>query len=550
MVLKQHAATWLSLAIGLSLWASQAQCQTKAPSIRCDKESRKVCESIENMEYAFVLDGVSQANVDTYSSLDVVFTDGSSETTVSYDCKNDISSLQTVSKSLGSLTFDRATGQKSRTIAIKSAKLVNSSQDYLSLEVTEPSAITWTVYGTPDPDDNLPLDDPTRLSITNDASICGFKTELTTGSAWDDISEYSWRVANYSEFLIVGNGPTATLEQKRSEGGIYNTTVRTTTVYVKQTVGGTCSAEYKKDITLKGKPEVTLKMVDTRFGQGAVEICSSAASKEDRTVEFNCKITVSGETSDMNGNRNGILIRLSNDPTGKDMIKRTTAGEYYFPWKVDAAGDVTVAWAKDANGCISEGDSEYLHGTIYVDDRKPVVSLPTDSIYCEELSTSIWAEATNDMDDFHWGLASASKELKLNAGAWGDDTEGHLWSKMLGRADYYVVEVSPEYTELGLVACPSDTAFVSVYYDMPLRYPNAFSPNGDGKNDKLVIERLPQKNQLFVYDSRGKIVYEKADYRNDWDASNLEDGYYTYVLKGDGVKTIKETLAIKRTKTD
>ena len=83
---------------------------------------------------------------------------------------------------------------------------------------------------------------------------------------------------------------------------------------------------------------------------------------------------------------------------------------------------------------------------------------------------------------------------------------------------------------------------------MPLRYPNGFSPNGDGHNDHLVIEGLPAENHVTVFDSRGKIVFEKDNYRNDWDAQGVNDGYYVYVFKGNGVKTTKETLAIKRSK--
>ena len=47
--------------------------------------------------------------------------------------------------------------------------------------------------------------------------------------------------------------------------------------------------------------------------------------------------------------------------------------------------------------------------------------------------------------------------------------------------------------------------------------------------------------------AKQEAVFEKTDYRNNWGAADLEDGYYVYVLKGDGIKTIKETLAIKRT---
>ena len=82
---------------------------------------------------------------------------------------------------------------------------------------------------------------------------------------------------------------------------------------------------------------------------------------------------------------------------------------------------------------------------------------------------------------------------------------------------------------------------------MPFRYPNAISPNGDGKNDKLIIEGMPVNNLFMVLDERGKEVFKRANYRNDWGAEELEDGYYIYIFKGEGVKTVKEMLVIKRT---
>jgi hypothetical protein len=42
------------------------------------------------------------------------------------------------------------------------------------------------------------------------------------------------------------------------------------------------------------------------------------------------------------------------------------------------------------------------------------------------------------------------------------------------------------------------------------------------------------------------MVYEKENYRNDWKAEGLDDGYYMYVLEGQGIKTLKESLVIKR----
>jgi gliding motility-associated-like protein len=68
---------------------------------------------------------------------------------------------------------------------------------------------------------------------------------------------------------------------------------------------------------------------------------------------------------------------------------------------------------------------------------------------------------------------------------------------------------------------------------------NAFTPNGDGINDKFNID-LPgaviNKFSIEVYDRWGNLVYEATDYKNDWDGKDMNgkilpyDSYY-YILK-------------------
>ena len=62
----------------------------------------------------------------------------------------------------------------------------------------------------------------------------------------------------------------------------------------------------------------------------------------------------------------------------------------------------------------------------------------------------------------------------------------------------------------------------------------------------MVFEGLPDDNTLIVFDSKGSIVYKTDNYRNNWNAEGLEDGYYMYVLEGKGIKTLKETFVITR----
>ena len=88
--------------------------------------------------------------------------------------------------------------------------------------------------------------------------------------------------------------------------------------------------------------------------------------------------------------------------------------------------------------------------------------------------------------------------------------------------------------------------------------PAGFSPNGDGINSTYVIEGVPVgiKIALTVYNRWGNIVYEAADYQNDWNGiatkgviigSALPDGtYYALVELSDGSYTRVSMLTIKR----
>jgi len=94
-----------------------------------------------------------------------------------------------------------------------------------------------------------------------------------------------------------------------------------------------------------------------------------------------------------------------------------------------------------------------------------------------------------------------------------------------------------------------DTAYkkVTVIID-DLEIPNVITPNGDGMNDKFVIDNIDKlvSSTLIIYNRWGKKVYEADNYRNDWDGENLADGVYFYVLK---YETYIEPLEVSGTVT-
>jgi gliding motility-associated-like protein len=96
---------------------------------------------------------------------------------------------------------------------------------------------------------------------------------------------------------------------------------------------------------------------------------------------------------------------------------------------------------------------------------------------------------------------------------------------------------------------PCNTIFVA----------GGMSPNGDGINDKWLIDGLQDypMNTVQVFDKWGNLVYEHTMYDDSWDGkrsngANIPDGTYYYLVKlnepsktgGDNV--FKGTLTIKR----
>ena len=72
--------------------------------------------------------------------------------------------------------------------------------------------------------------------------------------------------------------------------------------------------------------------------------------------------------------------------------------------------------------------------------------------------------------------------------------------------------------------------------------PNVITPNGDGRNDKLVIKGLENypASSIAIYNRWGNEVYYSSSYHNEWDGNGLTESTYYYVLKlrlPEGTKT-------------
>jgi len=94
---------------------------------------------------------------------------------------------------------------------------------------------------------------------------------------------------------------------------------------------------------------------------------------------------------------------------------------------------------------------------------------------------------------------------------------------------YTVIVVDPT---TGCTA--SDTMQVILYPQIII--PNGFSPNGDSRNDKWVIDNIQQftENVVEVYNRWGELLFMKKAYNGEFDGKyngkDLPVGTYYYII--------------------
>lgn len=82
----------------------------------------------------------------------------------------------------------------------------------------------------------------------------------------------------------------------------------------------------------------------------------------------------------------------------------------------------------------------------------------------------------------------------------------------------------------------SDSMFVFVIPEKKILIPNAFTPNGDGKNDVFYVYTRGVKEFLLqVYNKWGNLIFESTDINSGWDGAGFQGespvGTYIYISK-------------------
>jgi gliding motility-associated-like protein len=196
-----------------------------------------------------------------------------------------------------------------------------------------------------------------------------------------------------------------------------------------------------------------------------------------------------------------------------------------------AQGDVSVTLVATPQACAALADS--LTRTIVISPPTPGIQLPEVNTIANQatpLNAPVVAGAI-----YNWTPATGLSGTTIS------DPVATLTASQV----YYV-------TITTVSACSTtDTLQVRVIPKDLVYIPNAFSPNGDSRNDLFVIVGINNYpgSVLEIFDRWGKRVYFSPNYQNNWDGGGLPVGTYVYVLQlntGNGSKLYKGFLVLLR----
>ncbi len=145
----------------------------------------------------------------------------------------------------------------------------------------------------------------------------------------------------------------------------------------------------------------------------------------------------------------------------------------------------------------------------------------------------IWRKVDDGTYELHDVVSADSSAIFFDA----DDGFVHCYRVKAVRA------LSGDVISWSNIAC--------VQFEHELMVFNAFSPNGDDKNETFFVDNLHlyPSNEVQILNRWGNQVYQTENYLNDWRGGDLPDGTYFYVLKvtiGGQEELFKGTVLLHR----
>ncbi len=265
----------------------------------------------------------------------------------------------------------------------------------------------------------------------------------------------------------------------------------------------------------------------TSGGTFTVTMNASGACAEDTTIVKQVKL-IDASTQSM-----PVSCIGDNDGTAEVIVVNPGSG-ISFNWSHDASLTTPLAhnlFAQDYTVTVTEPGTCTLTVLISVGigpDAYPEVSLGNDTVIC------------------------SGSEILLSPGAFAS----YQWQDY-STDSFFIVKEPGEYSVqiTNSAGCKtSDTLVVIEDCINDIIIPNAFTPNGDAKNETLIVFGSETSEfNMYIFDRWGELIYSSADRNINWDGNYkgnpVEEGFYNYIVNysiGKIEKTKKGSIFLLR----
>ena len=215
-------------------------------------------------------------------------------------------------------------------------------------------------------------------------------------------------------------------------------------------------------------------------------------------------------------------------------------------------------WNANYSTRIAVGDTVRVTG-LKENDRIHVRMIPFDSYGCEDTLTAIVKANARPTAPLRYPTVYTmiNTDTRLQARNIGN---GYRWQPPNGLSNSSVREPVFNYDKdqeyliriLAANGClTTDTVLVRVEDGADILVPDAFSPNGDGRNDRLdIFTRGLSKIRFWVFNRWGQLMFETTDPSQKWDGrfSGVPQPLETYVWIAEGT-TLTGRIIRKRGQT-
>jgi gliding motility-associated-like protein len=255
-----------------------------------------------------------------------------------------------------------------------------------------------------------------------------------------------------------------------------------------------------------------------------------------KLIVFNPFVNGFADTSLIAGSSvltNSILINRTSALWGLDITQTPTAAPYKLVWRNQAGDSITnsigISNVPAGNYTLQVQD-KYNCSTTKTFLISSAITILPDPIY-DAVRVKRGTGATTGVKNYQTGAVYKLFATDFATVPLQQNTTGRFTLSPIFRDTTVYVQFEKEGCTSKKVA-----VYVSVYDEVNITVPTAFSPNNDGINDIMTIstEGIQALTGLTIFDRYGKAVYKSNNPQKGWNGksnnSDLPVGTYYYVL--------------------